>query len=123
MFSRRMMSLFLPALVLSVASFMPRTAQAQSDACHACCDSLLNVNIEIEPTVVLVNDVDIWNYQPVNVSDILSYNDIAFLNDFLNNNAIASYNEAELTYVFGEILSDNETVVGILGGCVCYLKH
>jgi hypothetical protein len=102
--------------------FMPATAKAQPHPTD-CCASLINVEIEFDPTfnIWLVNNEPVLSYDTVNVASFWNDVDILTFEDLLNNNRIASNNEEELTYVFGDILSGN--VVGVIGGVVYYLDH
>jgi hypothetical protein len=122
MLFRRMMSLFLPVLVLSIG-FMPGMAKACQPTCDECCCSLITVNIDIQPTIVLINNEPILSYNTVNVASWWNYVDILNFTNFLNGNQIANNNETELNFLFKEfnVLSENQIVVGVIYGTVYYL--
>jgi hypothetical protein len=128
MFARRPISLYLPVLVLSLFGLMAGAARA-GGGCpgpHECCDSLVNIDIEFHPVfnVWLVNNQPILSYDTVDVSDFWNENDILTFSDLLNNNQIASNNANDLTLLLGElnVLSENQTVVGLINGIVYYAE-
>ena len=117
MFARKLMSLFLPVLVMSMVTMMPTKATAQMvhPTPQECCASL--INIEIEPTIVFAPTVNVASFW--NDVEILTFENI------LSNNAIASNNEVELTNFLHEVnvLSENQVVVGLINGVVYYLDN
>jgi hypothetical protein len=127
MFSRKMMSLLLPALVLTVLCFLPGAVKAGGPSPSDCCGSLVNVEVEFDPTfnIWLVNNEPVLSYDVVNIGSFWNDVDILTFEDILSHNDVASYNEAELTYIFGEVnvLSENQVVVGLINGVVYYLDN
>jgi hypothetical protein len=117
----RVKSFFLPALVVGAMALSPY-AEAGGSACKMrdCFTGLVTVNIVVTDVNVWVNDVDVNHLVVVDVHDILNESDISILEDLINNNTIASQNRDFLNNLLQRadisILTDNETVVGVLKG-------
>lgn len=92
---------------------------------------LLNVAVNIPVAVgdvdviddVTINDVNILSIESVDVSNVLNNNQIDILRNAIQNNPIASNNQDVLNDLLREanIITDNQVVVGILGGTVFVL--
>jgi hypothetical protein len=114
-----MKSLLLPALVVGALALSPYAAKADGDCklCD-CFDGLVNVTVDISDTYVTVNGVDVQALVVVNVSDILNESDVSVLENLINGNETALDNQEMLNTLLwaAGIISDNETVVGVLEG-------
>jgi hypothetical protein len=113
MFQQRMKAVLVPVALACAFALVPSTAKA--DLVDNLVVSLINVNVEVEDVNVYINDVDILDYNYVNVRDVLNDVDIAVLLVEIEDSPIASKNQNFLNNLLqnAEIL-DDQIVVGVL---------
>jgi len=76
------------------------------------------INIEDVINDITLNDVDLVDIETINVTDVLNNNQVRVLSNFLNRSPVLSNNRDFLNDLLREanIITDNQTVVGILNG-------
>lgn len=105
---RRLLCMAVPVAVFSVVAVTPDTAKAQPNVGQLL-SGLINVNV----SNVDVNVVDV-----VDVSNVLNDNKVDILRNAVQNNPIASNNSNVLNNLLRDanLITDNQIVVGVLGG-------
>lgn len=123
----RTLSLAVMAGLLGTAILAPTSAQAQQVPrlnIGQLVSSLLSVNInDVDITVVdgdLVVTIGDVLTDVVDITDSLNNNDIRILENILNRSPILSNNSNFLNDLLrdAEIITDNQVVVGVLGGAI-----
>jgi len=91
----------------------PRTNQA---AIGTLLGGLINVNLQ--NVAVNIGDITVADLVDVQLANVLNNNQIDILRNAIQNNPIASYNQNVLNGLLqgADILTDNQIVIGVLGG-------
>ncbi len=124
---KKVTALVLPALVVGALTLAP--ARAKADVVDDLYASLVQVVVDIDEfdNLVYINDVNILDYNYVNVSDVLSDDDVAILSILLDDDPIASFNQGLLDDIlqFNQVLDQDQIVVGVLSdqGIIYFLEN
>jgi hypothetical protein len=115
---KRLRSLALLTAMLASFAFVTAAGAAPPTSRQASVGTLLRGLINVNVQNVAVNIGDITLTDVVDVSNVLNNNQIEVLTDLINNSPIASNNSNFLNDLLrdAEIITDNQIVVGVLGG-------
>ncbi len=120
-------AVLIPALVLGALTYTP--ARAKADDLEDLLQGLLTVVVDIDRfnDLVYINDVDILDYNYVNVSDVLDDFGIEILSIVIDEVPILSFNQGLLDDIlqFEGVLDGDQVVVGVLSdqGVIYYLEN
>ncbi len=109
------------AILTSFALVTAASAAPKQTTVGTLLAGLINVNVQNVAVDIETGDITLVNVGDVtlvNVENVLNDSEIRILNNVLNNNTIASNNSNFLNNLLRDanILTDNQIVVGVLGG-------